>query len=479
MKKINLKFEINVKKVFFLISFLFFVYLLYLSIPSLYDTGRVQKDIIKKLDKDFELNFGLSTDISYRILPKPHFIIKDCELVEIDSSVTNRIAEIQYLKVFIGQGNFFSKKIHLKSLHISNANFFIKKSNFKYIKNFFSKKFSKKMIKINKSKIFFKDNDDEAVFIYTIDNINALYDNVENKNNFSMRGKLFNIENKVNHIKNFDNQKKITKISAKKIYLNFQNEANLDGDQYDYINTLEIKSNKFKTNYKINKDNISFFSKKSFIKNTLINYEGNIDLNPFNLSLKIKSKELNLDSFFKNLNLFNEILISKLLFKKNLYAEIQIISENITKAKIFNKADIKINFQGGEINLNNTILFSDKIGDLKLSNSKFIVDNNDLIFEGNSKLNIKNLNYFYKIFLLPKKNRIKLGSIDFFFQVNPKTGNIKIKNIILYNNEGNRLDTKLSNDLLSGQLDEEFSYLNPIKFKNFLKDFLIDYSDEG
>ena len=133
MKKINLKFEINVKKVFFFISFLFFVYLLYLSIPSLYDTGRVQKDIIKKLDKDFELNFGLSTDISYRILPKPHFIIKDCELVEIDSNVTNRIAEIQYLKVFIGQGNFFSKKIYLKSLHISNANFFIKKNNFKYI----------------------------------------------------------------------------------------------------------------------------------------------------------------------------------------------------------------------------------------------------------------------------------------------------------------------------------------------------------
>ena len=99
MKKIDFKFQINAKKVFFLISFLFFVYLLYLSIPSLYDTGRVQKDIIKKLNKDFELNFGLSTDISYRILPKPHFIIKDCELVEIDSNVTNRIAEIQYLKV--------------------------------------------------------------------------------------------------------------------------------------------------------------------------------------------------------------------------------------------------------------------------------------------------------------------------------------------------------------------------------------------
>ena len=54
MKKINLKFEINAKKVFFLISFLFFVYLLYLSIPSLYDTGRVQKDIIKKLNQELE-----------------------------------------------------------------------------------------------------------------------------------------------------------------------------------------------------------------------------------------------------------------------------------------------------------------------------------------------------------------------------------------------------------------------------------------
>ena len=125
MKKINFKFEINRKKLIFGFSFIFFIYLLYLSIPSLYDTGRVQKDIIKKLNNVFNLNFSLSTDISYRILPVPHFVIKDCELIQFESNVSTRIAEIQQLKIFINQSNLFKKDIDIKDLQISKANFFI------------------------------------------------------------------------------------------------------------------------------------------------------------------------------------------------------------------------------------------------------------------------------------------------------------------------------------------------------------------
>ena len=187
MKKINFKFDINIKKVFFAASFIFFIYLLYLSIPSLYDTGRVQKDIVKKLNQDFNLNFSLSTDIHYRILPKPHFIIKDCELIELQSNVSKRIAEIQELKIFINQTNFFNKDITIKNLSFSKANFFISKSNIEFIKKFLDNKFSKKGIKVNKSKIFFRDKRDEIVFIYTIKKIGALMMMMKTKINFSWK----------------------------------------------------------------------------------------------------------------------------------------------------------------------------------------------------------------------------------------------------------------------------------------------------
>ena len=479
MKKINLKFDINIKLVFFFISFIFFIYLLYLSIPSLYDTGRVQKDISEKLDKDFNLKFSLSTDISYRILPKPHFVIKDCELIQLKSNISNRVAEIQDLKIFIKQSNFFDKKIYIKNLRITKANFFLNKPNINFIKNFLDNKFSIHEIKITKSKIFFKDKNDELIFIYSIKDFKSKYQKDNNKNVLTMDGEIFNINNKINWNKDFDTKKKITKISAKKIFLNFKNEAQLKNDEYEYSNILEIQSNRFKTNYKYNKNNITFFSKKSLIKNTLIDYEGSIDLNPFNFFIDINSKKINLNYFFKNLDLLHEILVSKILFKKNLFGKINLKSDNITKSKIFDNASINIDFQGGTINLDNTIFTSNNLGVLKIINSKFFINNDNLLFDGVSKLNIKNLNYFYKIFLTPKKHRIDLDSIDFHFEVNPKTGIFKIKKILLYDKEKKLIDNKFSREFLDEKTNNEFSYLNPIQFKNFINDILINYSYEG
>ena len=45
MKKINFYFKNKLKTGIFGLSAVFFLYLLYLSIPSLYDTGRVQKPL--------------------------------------------------------------------------------------------------------------------------------------------------------------------------------------------------------------------------------------------------------------------------------------------------------------------------------------------------------------------------------------------------------------------------------------------------
>ena len=70
MKKFNLnfnfdpKFNINVKVIIFGISTLIFIYLLYLSIPSLYKSGRVQKVLLIKILSEYNLNISLSPDIT-------------------------------------------------------------------------------------------------------------------------------------------------------------------------------------------------------------------------------------------------------------------------------------------------------------------------------------------------------------------------------------------------------------------------------
>ena len=90
---------------------LLFFYLFYLLTPLLYDKGWVQTNIENKLLNDFKINISTSANISYYILPSPHFLIKDSKILLNDNDKSKSIAEIKDLKVFLNQGNFFDKDI--------------------------------------------------------------------------------------------------------------------------------------------------------------------------------------------------------------------------------------------------------------------------------------------------------------------------------------------------------------------------------
>ena len=111
--KTNNKFKIsNFNKQLITFISLLFIYLFYLLIPILYDKTWVQTNIEKQLQKEFKANFSTSSNISYRILPTPHFLIKDSKIFHRGSENTTSFSEIKILKVFISQKNFFNKKKH-------------------------------------------------------------------------------------------------------------------------------------------------------------------------------------------------------------------------------------------------------------------------------------------------------------------------------------------------------------------------------
>ena len=103
---------------------LLFFYLFYLLIPTFYDKKWVQTSIENGLLDEFKINLSTSGDISYRILPKPHFLIKDSKILEKNLKKKRSIAEIKDLKVFIRQSNFLNKKkIDIKEIKLNNVNF--------------------------------------------------------------------------------------------------------------------------------------------------------------------------------------------------------------------------------------------------------------------------------------------------------------------------------------------------------------------
>jgi len=476
----NLKSQYNNTIAIFTVSALFFLYLLYLSIPSLYNTGRVQKDLADKLARDFNLNISLSTDISYRILPQPHFLFKDSKLFEVKSNINNEIGEFKELKIFISQKNFFNKNdLSIKKILISKANFFIKRSNFKFIVDFFNKKFPKKKIEIRKSKIFFHDKNKNIVFIYTIDKSDFLYIESENSNIYNTSGKIYQIPIKFKWSKNFDDKSKITKLKTRKIPIDFYNKGYIKNNKYYYDNVINIFSSKFKTNYEFNKKSIILNSKKSLIKNTPINYKGIINTDPFNFKLDINSKEFDLSQFLKNTHFLNDIIFSKVIFNQNINGSISIKSNKILKNKIFDKINLLISFEEGKINLDNSVLFSNKIGFLELYNSDITEEEGKILFNSKIKFNIKDLNSFYKIFLIPKNKRKKISKIDFDISYDVVNGNTKISRIFFYGVRNEKINSELVEKVVENNMTDNYNYSNFILFKNFFKKVLAAYYEEG
>ncbi len=116
--KTNDKFHVsNFSKYVIAAIVVLFIYIFYLSIPLLYDKNGVQNKIVNKLSDEFNINLSNSLDISYRILPKPHYLIKDTKIT---------LAEIKGLNVYISQNNFFNKdNIRISEVVIEEANFFL------------------------------------------------------------------------------------------------------------------------------------------------------------------------------------------------------------------------------------------------------------------------------------------------------------------------------------------------------------------
>ena len=240
--KTNNKFHVSTfnKYIITAISILF-AYIFYLLIPLLYDKNWVQNKIVSKLSTEFNISLSNSFDISYRILPKPHYLIRDSKTA---------LAEIKVLNVFISQNNLFNKNsIRINKVVIEEANFSLLKDNFKTIYENSENKFSKKKIKINNSNIFFKNYLNEVISIIRISNAFLFFDEKNLFNLFDLNGEVFNIPFELNYQNIINSQKKI-KIKAPDLKLEFINNFFKKGEEpSNGISNISILNSSINTKY--------------------------------------------------------------------------------------------------------------------------------------------------------------------------------------------------------------------------------------
>ena len=98
----NFKFTIsNFNKYLIFCIGILFVYLFYLSIPTIYNKDTLQKELSKKILSNYNLNISLSSEIDYLILPSPHLLIRNAKVFNDRDAISEELGQIKKLKVFI------------------------------------------------------------------------------------------------------------------------------------------------------------------------------------------------------------------------------------------------------------------------------------------------------------------------------------------------------------------------------------------
>ena len=434
LKKSKIKIS-NFSKYFIILFTSVFIYLFYLLVPLLYDKNWVQNTIENKLINEFKLNLSSSADIIYRILPAPHFEIKDSKILVNENKESKSIAEIKDLKIFLSQKNFFDKeKMNIKKVVIKDANFSLIRNDLKMIDEFSNENFSDKTIKVSNSKIFFKDNSDQIITIIKIKKAHLFFDNEKLINFFELQGEIFAIP----FIFDFSsqNESKILReinFKAKSLKLNISNQSIKDKNQsISGKNIISFINSSINSEYYI-EDNLVFFkSGESKIKNLNPFYEGKLSINPFDLELDVDLGNFEILRLLNVNSILNEFIKSGLLSNDNISVKISAKAESKLN-RIFQNTEIKFNIVNGSINFNNTKLINDKIGSLLLKNSNLFVKDNKLFLNTDLLIEIKNSDNLFSFLNTSKKSRkpIKkvLVNLDFDFLSNQiKFNNVRVNN---------------------------------------------------
>ena len=458
----------------YLISFisLLFCYLFYLSIPVLYDKSWVQNNIEKKLYKEFKINFSTSSDISFYILPAPHFLIKDSKIFSDNIEKKATLSEIKSLKVFISQKNLFNKeKLDITEVIIDNANFLLSRKSLKLLSDYNSNRFSKKEIKIKNSNIFFKDKSNETIAIFKISKALLFFDDKNLLNLFNLKGEAFNVPFTFD-IKKIINPQLDTEINIDikdlklKIYdVSSKKNKNLKSGK----NTISLLKSKIDTKYNIEKNIITFESSNSRIKNTRIEYKGKLSTDPSDLELDIDLGKYNIFKLFNSDSILIEFIRSKLLFNRNISLNSTIVSNSDEKELIFHNKEIALNIINGKMNLNKTKLVNKKIGTLEIENSNFFFKDNKLTLNSEIVIDIKNFDHLFSLLQTNKRSRKPIKTILVNLDYQFLTNQIEFNKIRVDNKE-------ISGQLLTiieGLNDTNINNLN--KSKRILNKFIEAY----
>ena len=269
-------------------------------------------------------------------------------------------------------------------------------------------------------------------------NIQLKYDNKKKKNFVSLNGNIFNTPIKIESNVDYISKTNETNILLKDLKLKIKNLSDYK-KKYSSYNEIKIFRTELNNNLKIDDDKLLINSSFSNFQLIPVDYQIDIDLDPFYFNSKIYLEKMNIsqinspiifEDLIKNFVLGNNVINGKINFK----------IDEVKNNKIIENLNINLKFNSGEIFFKDANFKVKKIGNLSILSNSFELDDDRLILNGIFNLEIKNEKNFYRKFMVSKKNRFSLTKIKFEFVYNFATNKFYINKIIFNDDLKNIID---------------------------------------
>ena len=157
--------KINTAKSILPSIIIFFAAILLLSLPVLLNYNSIQNVIEKKISSEFKINLKILGDVSLKIFPRPHYLVKNANLdlnVENDKS---SVIQTKNLKIFIPIKKLYSKSnIEINGIEIEKSNIYFQYNDILDFRNHLYYKINKP-IYIKNSNFFLMDKNDKTILI--------------------------------------------------------------------------------------------------------------------------------------------------------------------------------------------------------------------------------------------------------------------------------------------------------------------------
>ncbi len=449
-------------KVFLSIGVFTILSLSYFLIPAIYNKDLIKAEIKNHLFSKYKIELKSINKISYSILPKPHYVVKNLSILNND----NEIGKVQKLKVFISLNNFFSpKNLEIRDIVLNKTDFIINKNDLIFFRNLLNTKPSKNKIIIKNSNIFYKNDYEEVLFINKIFNSKFYYDSNYLENILSSKNEIFNIPFIFEIKKNEYNKNFYTNFKSRKLRVNIKNEVNYEDDNKKGFLDILLLNKDTSLEYEIKKNQILFKSDDN--KHT---YDGVIELKPFYFIANFYYDGISTKNLLTDDSVIFDILKSEIFNNKNLSTSLNLNVKKIVNINELKDLFLKIAIEDGNFNLSNSnIMWKDDLK-ITLKDSQLTYDENEISLLGRVNVEVKDINDFHKSFQIKKKSRKKLDQIQFDFYYNFDQRKINFDNIKIDDNYVENLDKFIEDFNSKGKI------LNKIMLKNFINDLFDTYS---